>query len=389
MKALLEYLTTTARLLGNAARFRLKRATAAPLKPEALSLAVTGRCNSRCTMCNIWRRAREEPGLRECELTRGEITALLARPLFAGLVELDLTGGEPHLRQDLADIVGDIAALKPDCLPRLRSVVITSNGLLPDRIIANYERMMESLRGRAIDLVAVASLDGIGAAHDRIRGVKGAFALADKTIGGLVELKRRYPGFYPGIKTTVLPANLDSLDGILDYAVARGLFYIISPACFTEARFRNIAEREKLQLGEEHRERLAGFYARPEFDGLYFYSRLRRALAGKGKGWFCTAGYNYLFIEDDGTVYPCELVNERLGNIREQPVEAIWEGAAARRWRRNAGKPAACQTCLEPGAVRYSAAATGLSYLGFLAGRGRRGVPKSLHGEGYRKYLGG
>jgi MoaA/NifB/PqqE/SkfB family radical SAM enzyme len=335
MKNYVEYATTIARLLGRAARCRLSRWRGAPLKPEALSLAVTGRCNSRCTMCNI---------------------AL------------------------------GVAALKERYLPRLRSLVITSNGLLPERVIANYRKILEGLRGRGIDLVAVASLDGIGATHDAIRGVKGAYKLAERTIGGLVELKREYPAFYPGVKTTVLPANIESLDEILDFATSRDLFYIISPAFFTEVRFHNADKREKLQLGEKYRERLARFYGRPEFDGLYFYSRLRRHLGGGGKGWACTAGDNYMFVEYDGTVYPCELINERLGNIREQPVEQIWHGAAARRWRKTIGRTAACRDCLEPGAVRYSAA-LGLGYPGFLAGLGPRRYRQSLRGEGYIKYL--
>ncbi len=389
MNRFFEYPLSIARLLGRAARFRLSRWRVAPLKPEALSLAVTGRCNSRCTMCNIWRRAGEEPGIEKQELTCEEITTLLSHPLFAGLVELDLTGGEPHLRGDLAEIALGAAALKERYLPRLRSIVITSNGLLPERVIANYRKILEGLRGSGIDLVAVASLDGIGAAHDAIRGVKGAYRLAEKTIGGLIELKREYPGFYPGIKTTVLPANIEDLDAILDFAVARGLFYIISPAFFTEARFRNAAKREELQLGDESRQRLIEFYGRPEFDGLYFYSRLRRHLAGKGKGWACTAGHNYMFIEYDGTVYPGELINDKLGNIRQQPVEEIWHGAAARRWRQNTGRTAACRDCLEPGAVRYSAAAAGLSYSCFLAGLGPRRYRRSLYGEGFIKYIEG
>ena len=129
------YSSTVVRLLSNALRFRRARLDTAPLKPEVISLALTIRCNSHCVMCNMWRQASQTPDIESQELTGDEIVALLSKPLFSDLVELDLTGGEPHLREDLTDTVLHIAALRKDYLPRLRSIVITSNGLLPERIV--------------------------------------------------------------------------------------------------------------------------------------------------------------------------------------------------------------------------------------------------------------
>ncbi len=388
MSNLIEFYGTAAGLLGNAMRLRYARLRAAPLKPEVVSLAVTNRCNSHCIMCNMWKRSKENPDIKRLELSRREIIDLLSRPLFSGLVEVDLTGGEPHLRDDLADIALDIAGLKQKFLPHLRSIVITSNGLLPDKIISNYQKILEGLKGTNIDLVTVASLDGIGATHDKIRGTKGAFNLAARTIGRLLELKGNYPNHFIGVKTTVLPENIDSLDGILDFAVKDDLFTIISPVFFTEARFRNTGSRESLRLGSADYEKLLRFYSKHELNTNYFYSRIRGFLSTGEKSWSCTATYNYLFIEFDGTVYPCELLSEPIGNIREQSPEAIWNGSRAHHWRTRIEKTEQCRECIEPGAVRYSACAEGLSYLGFLRKLGRRRYDKSYHGEGFTKYLG-
>jgi len=46
-----------------------------------------------------------------------------------------------------------------------------------------------------------------------------------------------------------------------------------------------------------------------------------------------------------------------------------------------------CRACIEPGAVRYSACAEGLSYLGFLRDLGRKRYLDSLSGEGFIKYM--
>lgn len=380
---------TAARLLGRAARFRSARQRVTPLQPEAVSLAVTGRCNSRCIMCNIWRQSREHPNIKDMELSRDEIVSLFSRPLFSGLVELDLTGGEPHLRDDLVEIALGVAGLKKKFLPRLRSIIIASNGLLPEKIISNYQKILEGLKDTNIDLVTVASLDGIGATHDKIRGTKGAFKLAAGTIGGLLELREKFPDYFIGVKTTVLPQNIDSLDDILDFAVKGNLFHIISPAFFSETRFRNADKRKALQLKPADLEKLVNFYNRPELKINYFYSRIRDLLAAGRKGWSCTATYNYMFIESDGTVYPCELLPEPIGNVRDQDPATIWNSAPAQYCRERIEKTETCRNCIEPGAVRYSAITEGRNYLGFLRKLGQRHYRESLYGEGFAKYLDG
>jgi MoaA/NifB/PqqE/SkfB family radical SAM enzyme len=233
----------------------------------------------------------------------------------------------------------------------------------------------------------VASLDGIGEMHDLIRGTGGAFELAMRTIYGLLELRQEYPNYFIGIKTTILPDNINSLDGILAFAREKRLFHIISPVFFTETRFRNIDRKEKLGLGTAEHEKALKFYSRNELDTSYFYSRVQSFLATGRKCWSCTAAYNYMFIEFDGTVYPCELLSGQIGNVRMQNLEGIWRSAQAHYWRKLIGKTEQCQGCIEPGAVRYSAYSEGLSYLIFLSKLGKRKFTETLHGEGFIKYF--
>ena len=381
------YYGAISRLLGNALRFRVARLGASPLKPEVASVAVTNRCNSHCIMCNMWRMSKENPEAKRQELTQEEIIDIFSRPLFSELKELDLTGGEPQLRDDLVDITLGLAALKRSHLPRLRTIVLTSNGLMPDRVISNYHRILEGLKGSGIDFVTVASIDGIGAVHDKVRGTKNAFELASRTIDGLLELRDEYQNYFIGLKTTILPVNIDSLDAILEFAKERRLFTIISPVFFTETRFRNAASKDSLELSTTDREKLLRFYRREDLGTNYFYSRIRDFLITGRKCWSCTATYNYIFIESDGTVYPCELLSEPLGNIREQSIEEIRTGEAARRLRKRVDKTEQCRICIEPGAVRYSAYAEGLSYSGYLRKLGRQRYQRSLYDEGYYKYF--
>ena len=382
-----DYYRVATRLLYNALRFRYFKLRSSPLKPSVVSLAVTNRCNSHCIMCSIWKRTREVPGIKILELSSQEIIRILSNSLFSELVELDLTGGEPHLRGDLVDIVLGIIKLKNSSLPKLKSIIITSNGFLTERIISNYMNIFAGLKDTDIDLVSVTSIDGIGEIHDRIRGTLDAFKLASKTLSGLSEMKKEYPNLIIGIKTTVLPQNVDVLDNVLDFALSNNFFHIISPVLFTEARFRNMDRRDEITLAPSEYKKVLDFYCRDELKTSYFYSMSHSFLTSGQKRWSCTAMYSYAFIDFDGKVYPCEIIPEPIGNVKEQDFQDIWNGSEAHNWRKRIGKLECCHDCYEPGAIRYSAFAEGFNYLKFLLKVGKRRYKTSLHGEGFFKYI--
>ena len=381
------YYKVVARLPYNALQFRVHKFLHEPLKPVALSLAVTNRCNSHCIMCNIWKSVNDISDIKSLELSGQKILSILYSRLFSELVELDLTGGEPHLRDDLADIVLGIIRLKKNTLPKLKSIIITSNGFLTRRIISNYRSILDAITGTDIDLVSVTSLDGIGDIHDRIRGTGDAFKLVSATIKGLLELRKEYPCFITGIKTTILPWNVDALDDIFDYALSNNLFHIISPVIFTETRFKNLDRKDEISLRASDFEKITQFYRHDELKKSYFYSKgLDYLLTGRNQ-WVCTASYNYLFIDYNGKVYPCEMLPVTMGDVKNQDIMDIWNSPQASSWRKKIGKTECCRNCHEPGAVRYSAVTEGATYMKFLTQLGKRDFKESLVEEGYSKYL--
>lgn len=382
-----DYYRAAVSLLYNALRFRCLRLMGKPSKLTAVSLALTGRCNSHCIMCNIWKSAHGTDTVQNLDLSGSLIIDLLSRPLFSELVELDLTGGEPHLREDLVDIVLRIIRMKDGHLSRLRSIIITSNGLLPQDITSNYQRILYALKGTNIDLVSVTSLDGIGDTHDKVRGTKGAFEMASRTIDGLIELRKEHPNFIMGIKSTILPQNISMIGPILNFARIKNLFHIISPALFTQSRFRNIDKRGDLMLGTAEHKEVSDFYDNEELRTSYLYSRAHSFLSSGRKKWSCTALYSYLFIDFDGKVYPCEIISRPIGDVKKQDIEDIWNSSPALHWRKRIGKLKCCQSCDEPGAIRYSAFTEGLGYFKFMVKLGTRRFDKSLNGEGFSKYF--
>jgi MoaA/NifB/PqqE/SkfB family radical SAM enzyme len=191
------------KLVRNGLRYRCLRRSRAPCRPQALSLEVTRRCVARCRMCNIWR---SSPAPPDMPLPRW--SAVLASPALADLRELDLTGGEPFLRDDLTDLVLCAAALAPGHFPRLRTVAITTNGFLTDRVLAAAERMAGPLGERGIDLVFACGCDAVGPLHDRIRGFPGGWKRLVETLEGLAALRQSHRHLVLGIKVTVGPWNV-------------------------------------------------------------------------------------------------------------------------------------------------------------------------------------
>jgi len=77
----------------------LTKATLTRRQPIYVIYEVTDRCNLKCKMCSIWRRAN-----RAEELNLDQIEVLASRLRDIGVVVVSLSGGEPFMREDLPEI---------------------------------------------------------------------------------------------------------------------------------------------------------------------------------------------------------------------------------------------------------------------------------------------
>ena len=83
--------------------------------PRLLTYIVTFRCNARCVMCDSWQKEDED------ELSLAEIDGIFRQ--LPALHAVRLTGGEPFVRKDFADIARlTLTRLRPSLLH------VTSNG---------------------------------------------------------------------------------------------------------------------------------------------------------------------------------------------------------------------------------------------------------------------
>ena len=127
-----------------------------------LTVITTYRCDSKCAMCHIWQHPTQ---------LRDEVTLETLAKLPSGFDNLNITGGEPTLRRDLAEIVALLS-------PKARTLEISSNGLHADRL----EPIIKAYPNIKIRF----SLEAVGEKSDEIRGEKDGFR---KKVAGLRRLK--------------------------------------------------------------------------------------------------------------------------------------------------------------------------------------------------------
>ena len=171
------------------------------MKPTDASIIVTYRCPMHCQMCNIW----AHPSKPSEEITAHDLEKL------PRLKFINITGGEPFVRDDLDDIVRV-------CFSRAPRIVISTSGWLSDRIIA--------LARRFPNIGIRISIEGLAQKNDELRGRQGGFDRALSTLLTLREMGVKDIGF----GCTV--SNHNSTDMLALYRLARELRMEFATAAF-------------------------------------------------------------------------------------------------------------------------------------------------------------
>jgi MoaA/NifB/PqqE/SkfB family radical SAM enzyme len=142
----MERYLTRARLVTRLVRARVRG------HPHTLNHLLTSRCNGRCPTC-LWRDQTAE------EMDTADIVWLYRQAGREGMAQLVAWGGEPLLRADLPELLW--VARRAG----LVTTLITNGWLLEER--------WSELRGLVDTLIV--SLDDVGPAHDRLRGLPGLY----------------------------------------------------------------------------------------------------------------------------------------------------------------------------------------------------------------------
>ncbi|WP_405587700.1 radical SAM/SPASM domain-containing protein [Streptomyces sp. NBC_01190] len=310
---------------------RLRTAGQARPVPRRMSLQITNLCNSRCTMCSIWEIYRKDKGLLTQELTGPEWLKLTDRAISQGVMSVDITGGEPFMKEGVAELLKLL-------LRRTGFAAVTTNGLQPPRILETVEDILKDAPADSLFVVSV-SMDGFSDTYAKIRGIRTGYARAERLLRGLVELRERYPQLSQQMSFTIMDENVDELPGLMAHALETGL--VREPDDFG---FRPVASGHYYaqENGLERRDKVIRTVK--ELNATYrfrrtlpFIEKIPEALADPGRMILpCYAMFASVWIDPYGGVAPCVTMTEDvIGNVRDFDLDLlpVWTGHLAQQTR--------------------------------------------------------
>ena len=262
------------------------------------NIAVTWKCNQRCKTCNIWQTYQGNTESIKEEFTLAEYELFLKT---SGLVWVSLTGGEPTLRPDIAEILSISSC-------HLLKVNITTNGSNPALL---EKGIRQALKFDAL-ISCNLSCEGDEQTHNAFVGKKDSWGSMIESVQRLKLLRNNR--FSVKLETIISAEN----DGAAVAKLAKKLNVPITYTIEQEAEFYQNAKpvsseapRQPIKLPNM---RLS---PTPTSDELANYFLIRECK--RKKKMACVAGQYSVFIDPYLDVYPCifKYPKNCLGNLRD------------------------------------------------------------------------
>jgi pyrroloquinoline quinone biosynthesis protein E len=297
--------------------------------PLALLAELTHRCPLRCPYCSN-PTALTRPG---AELDTATWARVFTEAAALGCLQVHLSGGEPTMRRDIADLVRAAAAAG------LYSNLITAGVLLDAPRLA-------ALAAAGLDHVQLSVQDAEAGSADRIGGFAGGHA-RKLAVARLVT----DAGLPLTLNAVVHRQNLDRLPALIDLALDLGAGRLeVAHVQYYGWALRNrdalLPSRAQLDAAsatvaaarQALRGRLVIDYVVPDY-----HAQRPKACMG---GW----GRRFLAVSPAGRVLPCHAAESLPGfefpSVHTTSLRAAWEDSAAfNRFRGTGWMPAPCRGC--------------------------------------------
>lgn len=309
-----------------------KNRIGASVLPVELIVFVTQRCPLRCAHCFI-EEFQTDP---QSDLPLDVIERLAAE--LPNLLVVMLTGGEPLLRNDLAEVVEAFSVRS-----RPRVISLTTSGWFPEKTEELVRKTLESNSFRS-QLVVNISFDGIDDHHDFIRRRTGSYERALHTAGMLKGIRERDARLAVGANLTLVPQNQNTILADARALAETGLFSFLSHNMFRDGQPRSGFAGVDLSVYRKLSRLVQRYSQGFDMGGSRAIATLHRVkeryqseliertcATNEYQGLPCEAGRNVGVVYSDGSVKACELLRESWGNIKERSFGQIWNEAANRK----------------------------------------------------------
>lgn len=280
--------------------------------PYKLNFAVTYQCNARCKICNIWKKYKKNPEKQKKELNLEEIESIFK---YFDLSWISLTGGEPFLRKDLANIVITIKKHNP----HFHLLSIPTNGSLPEFI---YDTVIKILDETDIaNIIINVSVDGDQKLHDSLRGVPGLWKKAKKTYELLTTIdNNRFKTFVEFTLSKYNAGNLKKVLRSFDVDYSRVVLTAAHSSFFYCTDLTDLHEKSSINQVKEFHKIVNGDTPINIVTSLYT-KLLEKYL--QGASFPCVSGHSSFFLDPYGILYPCIFVDEPVGDVKKYPLSRV------------------------------------------------------------------
>jgi len=232
---------------------------------------------------------------------------------------LNIGGGEPFLREDLAEIIKIFSDAS--------SVGLPTNGWYTEKVLSGIAEILKVVKTSQLGLMV--SIDGFEQTHDFIR-VKGSFGRAIET---LQKVREFFPDLLVQVNTVLCNYNFPELLDLIDFVKQfqpshHSIFLLRGQPADKQCAMPPIKDikvllpkiLDRLRGYNYHRRGLAAFIASNYH--RYMLDLSLRILENQRQLIPCLAGKASLVIYADGKVAPCELL-EPVGSLRPHGLESV------------------------------------------------------------------
>lgn len=267
----------------------------------SITLELTYRCNEHCVHCYL-----DDPSEKnqEKELLLGDWKRVIDECAALGCLSVLVTGGEPTKHPNFIDICRHVTS-------KGLLLNIYTNGLHVDDYVFN------ALCDIKLNSISVSLYSGKPEFHDSITGVPGSF---DKTL--MTAMKFKCAGKDTFIKTVVFRNHLE--DYILLRKLGARLGMAVSPAPVITAGHSGKSNAGLVITDDEFRRLLH----EDKSLGINCDCAEERDIEGP----VCMAGQNMLSFDPYGNVFPCNAVQEPVGNVLNRSISDIWNNSEKLKW---------------------------------------------------------
>lgn len=301
-----------------------------PRFPIYATYFVTSKCQARCRHCFY----RAQLDSRKAEMSIDEIERVAKS--MGKLAHLNLTGGEPFIRSELAEIA---SLFRQHC--GVASMGFATNGFDPSAILGVLENLLT--RWSDLNLRINVSIDHYDERHDELRQCPGLLRRAIETIAFLKRLDRNR--VVVGVNLLLSQENVGEIDRIYRFIrddVQPDRINPLYPRTFlgelgTAGEVREAyaalidtwsADLRRGKFTSHPTRLLASILSARD---VLVRKRIVAEANGAAPYLPCWAGRLGMVIEPDGEILPCELIRESMGNVRDfdYNFHRLWMSSAA------------------------------------------------------------